>query len=291
MLNGSKTQCNPIIEKYKFTNCYRVLDRTTQYLVKNISSSQTDSPGDVFLRTILFKNFNKIETWQAIEDRFGKIGLNNFNSIEIAKFLSELRAEKSKIYSAAYIMPSGKSQWGSSIKHENNLKMISHMLKLELHHSIWDHNHLGDIYNAFLKMPSIGKFLAFQYSVDIAYSTYSQATESQFVIAGPGAVRGIKKCFPDAVEKEFTYIIEKMADQQESEFERLGLQFQPLQNRALQLIDCQNIFCEVDKYLRVKRPELNISTSRIKQNYTPHKERIHYQLPEKWKAAIPRTTI
>ena len=45
-----------------------------------------------------------------------------------------------------------------------------------------------------------------------------------------------------------------MAENQEDEFARRGIEFQTLWGRPLQLIDCQNLFCEVDKYARVYHP-------------------------------------
>lgn len=47
-----------------------------------------------------------------------------------------------------------------------------------------------------------------------------------------------------------------MADSQEDQFERLGIQFESLSGRRLQLIDCQNLFCEVDKYARRAHPDV-----------------------------------
>jgi hypothetical protein len=60
-----------------------------------------------------------------------------------------------------------------------------------------------------------------------------------------------------------------MADTQERHFARLGLAFDGLVGRALQLVDCQNLFCEVDKYARVAHPDVaGISgRTRIKQTF------------------------
>jgi hypothetical protein len=281
-----KTIADPILNDYKFTNCYRVLDRVSQFLVKNITSNNHYDAPDIFFRTLIFKLFNKIETWQSLESRIGDITLDNFKEDEYICVLSEMKAQQSKIYSAAYIMPSGKKEWGSSIKHENNIRMIRSLINDGMHENIWISSNLEDIYKGFLKIRSIGKFLAFQYAIDIAYSHHSMATEDQFVMAGPGAARGIKKCFPNAVETDFNKIIEYMALNQNEEFSRLGLSFQGIKNRPLQLVDCQNLFCEVDKYLRVKRPELDPRAKRIKQRYTPHGQPIQYCLPSKWNAHI-----
>ena len=82
-------------------------------------------------------------------------------------------------------------------------------------------------------------------------------------------------------EKE---IIKIVADRQEIEFERLGLSFKSLWGRKLQLIDCQNLFCEVDKYSRVRHPNItgNSKRTRIKQKYKRNHEPIEYWFPPKW---------
>ena len=79
-------------------------------------------------------------------------------------------------------------------------------------------------------------------------------------------------------------MIRVMADRQEVEFERLGLTFQTLWGRRLQLIDCQNLFCEVDKYARVVHPEATgaAGRTRIKQKFKAHEDPIEYWFPPKW---------
>ena len=52
----------------------------------------------------------------------------------------------------------------------------------------------------------------------------------------------------------------------------------------MQLIDCQNLFCEVDKYARVAHPEIRgISPrTRIKQKFRSNMTPIDYWFPPKW---------
>ena len=79
-------------------------------------------------------------------------------------------------------------------------------------------------------------------------------------------------------------IIKLMADRQEAEFSRLGLDFRNLWGRPLQLIDCQNLFCEVDKYARVAHPGIRGKSQRqrIKRKYVPEAQGIDYWFPPKW---------
>ena len=58
--------------------------------------------------------------------------------------------------------------------------------------------------------------------------------------------------------------------------------FKPLPGHEPTLIDLQNCFCETDKFLRVKMPELQIDNVRIKQHYKPASRDIKYQFPNKW---------
>ena len=56
-----------ILNQFKFTNAYRATDRVSQYLIKNVIYFGNQSPKEVFFRILLFKLFNKIETWKSIE--------------------------------------------------------------------------------------------------------------------------------------------------------------------------------------------------------------------------------
>jgi hypothetical protein len=75
-----------------------------------------------------------------------------------------------------------------------------------------------------------------------------------------------------------------MADHQEEHFARLGLRFAGLRGRRLQLIDCQNLFCEVDKYARVAHPDVQgiSGRTRIKQAFRPVGEPMPAWFPPKW---------
>ena len=130
----------------------------------------------------------------------------------------------------------------------------------------------------------LGDFLAYQYVTDLNYSELTSFSESDFVIPGPGAKNGLQKCFSSFGGLNPSDIIRRVTEQQNEEFERLGLQFRSLWGRPLQLIDCQNLFCEVDKYSRVAHPEVKGVTdrTRIKQIYRGKVTPINYTYPNKW---------
>src|SRR5204863_1668511 len=116
------------------------------------------------------------------------------------------------------------------------------------------------------------------------YSQLTNFSEMSFVVPGPGAKNGIRKCFQTLGGLNEVDMIRLMADRQEEEFSRLGLDFRSLWGRPLQLIDCQNLFCEVDKYARLAHPDVaGVSRrSRIKQRFAPSADPILYWYPPKW---------
>ena len=134
----------------------------------------------------------------------------------------------------------------------------------------------------------IGPFLAFQFSIDINYSTATMFDESEFVVAGPGALSGISKCFDSVPRGSEEDIIYWVCERQEEEFAKRGLEFKYLGGRRLQPIDIQNLFCEVDKYSRVSHQGIKGISERttIKQKFRPNLDPIAYFFPPKWGLTI-----
>ena len=64
-----------ILGSYKFTNAYRASDRTSQYLIQHViyRDDLPDDPAEVFFRIVLFKLFNRIDTWELDPSR-GRTG-------------------------------------------------------------------------------------------------------------------------------------------------------------------------------------------------------------------------
>lgn len=273
-----------ILRTYKFTNAYRASDRVSQYLIKQVIYEGDQCPEEVFFRIILFKTFNKIETWKLLRSVLEDITFKDYDFKVYDNILSQAQAKGQTIYSAAYIMPSGSSSFGHKIKHRNHLRLLETMMADKLCDQICEAKSMQNVFELLRRYPMIGNFLAYQYTIDINYSELTNFSELSFVVPGPGAKDGIRKCFSDYGGLSEVDLIKCMADRQEEEFKRLGLNFQSLWGRRLQLIDCQNLFCEVDKYSRLAHPEISGLTGRkrIKQKYRPTSEQIDFFYPPKW---------
>lgn len=275
---------DPILLKHKFTNAYRASDRVSQYLIKNVIYKGDQSAKDTLFRILIFKIFNKIQTWELLEDELGKIVWSEYSFNRYNEILKNILAAKEPIYSGAYIMASGKSTFGFSKKHENHLKIIESMIYSNLADKIQSAKSLEGVYNLLLSYPTIGTFLAYQYTIDINYSELINFGEMDFVMPGPGAKDGIRKCFSSLGGYSESDVIRLVSENQEKEFSRLELEFKNLWGRPLQLIDCQNLFCETDKYARVAHPEFTglSERKRIKQIYKQTFTKINYWYPPKW---------
>ncbi len=276
---------DPIIARYKFTNAYRASDRVSQYLIQNVIYGGSQSVPEVFFRTILFKLFNKIETWELLCYKLGEVAWEEYCFDRFDVILANALASKTRIYSAAYIMPSGNSAFGYRQKHRNHLKLLERMMEDEVPQQIASAGSMRQAFEILRSYPMIGDFLAYQFVTDLNYSEICDFSEMEFVVPGPGARDGIHKCFADLGGLSEPDIIRLVAERQEREFDRLGLKFRFLWDRRLQLIDCQNLFCEVSKYARVRHPDIpgNNGRTRIKQVYRPSDNPIAYWYPPKWK--------
>ena len=278
---------NAVLTTYKFTNAYRASDRASQYLIRNViyRADLPRSPREVFFRILLFKLFNKIETWELLERSFGLITFDEYCFARYDEVLARAMRDGRRIYSAAYIMPPGSSAFGRPVKHQNHLLLLERMMEDRLPELLAQTRTMQEGFERFRAYPTIGDFLAYQFITDINYSEITDFSEMDFVVPGPGARDGLRKCFADPGGLNEPELIRLMADLQEQEFARLGLDFQSLWGRRLQLIDCQNLFCEVDKYARVAHPQIAGRTgrTRIKQKFEPTTTPINLFYPPKWK--------
>lgn len=274
---------DPILKTYKFCNSYRVNDRVSQYLLKNvIYNGKTYKDEDMLFRIILFKLFNKESTWELLLKEFKDITLSTFDMKEYSKVLTNAINNNIKIYNDAYISCATKA-FGYDRKHDNHLALLNKMFIIDkVQDKILKCTNMEQAFKIIKSYPLIGNFMAYQLITDINYSDIVDWKEDEFTVAGPGSLRGIKKCFIDKGNLSNEDIIRYMYNHQEEEFKRLNLDFKTLGNRKLQLIDIQNIFCELDKYCREKVPSLKSNRTKIKKKYTPKQTKIEYIYPPKW---------
>ncbi len=275
---------DPILSSYKFTNAYRAADRVSQFLIRNVMYvGRFDAP-DLVFRVLLFKLFNKTQTWSLLERMLGPIESKRFDVDLFDRVLSAAMQGGASIYSAAYIMPSGPISVRRPRKHRMHLELLATLMRDGTINRLIASKSMAAAYDILVALPGIGPFLAYQLATDLNYSEHLALSEMEFVMPGPGARDGLRKCFSSFGDYSEADVIRWVAERQESEFSLRGLKFQSLWGRPLQLIDCQNLFCEVDKYARVAHPEIagHSGRTRIKQRFSAQPALPKPWFPPKW---------
>lgn len=272
-----------ILARYKFTNPWRASDRASQFLIREVIYREREvAPEDLLTRIVLFRLFSRPLTWLAIERELGLIGVATLYDKRLPELLERLSRD-GPLYTGAFILCANRA-YGFERKHLNHLALVRDMMGAgRLPRAIARAQTLRGVYERLRRFPLIGPFMGYQLAIDINYSQLVDFSEDEFTVPGPGAERGIRKVFPAARRREMPQIIRMMVDEQEARCEALGVAPpRLLGRRRLHAIDCQNLFCELDKYARVRFPELLSSRRRIKATFTPSKEPLALFYPPKW---------
>ena len=296
---------DPIFSKYKFTNVYRVLDRSSQYMVKNvIYNGNTYSREAMFWRIMLYKHFNLPGTWDYLIQRLGDIDEKTSFS-DISRVLLEYEAQGSKPYSNAYMMTAAflSGTKGKYVHMKGNgwkkYQLYFYVFEKELTpdyvKALLDSNSPMMFLNGLRNITSFGDFIAYQIIQDLCYSEVFDFDLNTFCLAGVGTIKGIERCFDISGKADYGEIV--MWVQQNidilrktySEQSGMDLTFNGIPGLEPMVPDYSNIFCESDKYLRAlgsKTEGKEIEGERMKNFFTPSPNRIEYCFPPKWGVKI-----
>lgn len=273
-----------ILQTYKFCNVYRAADRVSQYMIREVCyHDESCAPEDRLFQIAAFRTFSKIETWRSVRDFLGRYPtLDDLGDGSFTKALERARAQNRGLYTGAFIL-CATDAYGRSLKHLNHVELFRHMF---LHDALGERllvaRSLREVYELLHAYPLMGDFMSYQTAIDLNYSDLINFSENEFTQAGPGALRGIKKCFESLGDHMPTEVILWMVEYQEEELARFGLPFDGLWGRPLHAIDCQGLFCEADKYCREAAPELPSARKRIKARFSVTPEPIRLFFPPKW---------
>jgi alpha-glutamyl/putrescinyl thymine pyrophosphorylase clade 1 len=272
-----------ILQIFKFCNVYRAADRVSQYMIQYVAYEKAASTADLIFQIVAFRTFSNIGTWEGVKQALGgPPTLADLSSGAFENALDLVKAREGRLYTGAFILCANKV-FGHQEKHRNHVALFKHMfLEKELATRILGANSLEGIVKQLEAFPLMGPFMAYQTAIDLNYSDLFHFDENDYTQAGPGAVRGLKKAFVDLGDYSPADTIRWMVDQQEDEFARLDLPFSGLFGRPLHAIDCQGLFCELDKYCREAAPHLASNRSRIKARFTPGQDLPRLFFPPKW---------
>lgn len=278
---------DPILAAYKFCNAYRALDRETQYLIREICYGQeSTAPADKIFQIVAFRFFSRGDTWDRLRSYLGRSPIiDDLVDGSFRRAIENAMAD-GPIYTHAFILCAADS-YGQGRKYLNHIELFRDMfIDHDFAEFVLSAQSLRSIYDELHSFPLIGNFMAYQIAIDLNYSDLIDFSENEFTVPGPGSLRGIRKVFVDIGDMSPAEVVMWMVDHQGEEFRRLGYEFSGLFGRELTAIDCQNLFCETDKYCRVAVPELASARSQIKAKFNASAKSIDLFLPPKWQLDI-----
>jgi len=118
---------------------------------------------------------------------------------------------------------------------------------------------MADIYDWLRTFKGMGCFNAYQLLLNLTYTGLANFPDTDpFVVVGPGARAGLKRCFgPNLSRSQELDIIRWMQSTQHEHFARLELSctLGPPGSayHKMQLCDIEHTLCEVDKYVRLSQ--------------------------------------
>jgi alpha-glutamyl/putrescinyl thymine pyrophosphorylase clade 1 len=274
-----------ILQTYKFCNVFRAADRVSQFMIRDVAYGHDadTTPRDRIFQIVAFRTFSKIETWRGVTETLGGAPrLEHLRSGAFERALDWVKSETGGLYTGAFILCANKA-FGFDEKHRNHVGLFKHMfLEHACAERILQAPSLEDVVALLESFPLLGPFMAYQTAIDLNYSELLDFSENDYTQAGPGALRGLKKAFTTLGDYTPAETILWMVERQDEEFARLELPFRGLFGRKLHGIDCQGLFCELDKYCREAVPELTSARSRIKAKYVAALGDMKLFFPPKW---------
>jgi hypothetical protein len=296
---------DPILQRYKFTNVFRELDRTTVWFRKNVRDRMRRDPA-VLLATVVFRWFCKQEIGEVVFNQFS-IPFDDFGTTPWDHFLKcgSTRLMKSAIQAAfpsgpyvtgAYMLrsPTGMSKldgmlslcegfWGNSNWREVGTCMLPNSRCLEFFPPFRGPVSMERFTRWLQEFPGMGPFLAYEVACDLQYTDLlCNAPDTQiWANVGPGARRGLNRLGdkrnlkprngkPKNVYnlpiKENDALVMMRELLDRSRREHYWPQNQSCGWRSWDMRTVEHTLCEFDKYSRVKNNEGNTP----KQLYRRH---------------------
>lgn len=254
-----------ILQNYKFTNAFRACDRVSQYLIKEVIYEPTAStePEEVVFRVLLFKLFNSIPAWEALKATFGIPTWKGFNEQAYGQVLGSAWSKGANIWNAAY-MQNDLSNYAQVCpqKHPRYLRLLKDIMSTNVTGKLQAARTYRDAFQVLYAYPLHKGFIGMQHLTDLNYSSVINFDEDDFIVPGPGAYRGLQKCWSVRLnEPTAMRIIRECVNDQQTFFQAVGEQPVTLFGRRLHAIDIQNLYCETDKYARVAHPSFSIGPS------------------------------
>lgn len=244
---------DPIVSTHKFTNVYRLLDYGSQFVLTDLIDEQLD-PADQLARLFLYRHTGRVEAWQYLFLQLGDYptranlddvldcwreyrgaGVTKPKGRNVKGGFQSTSFERPTFTGAYLVFPQSQERGTDKLESIVDLTRRLFVDGRVADSFLWANNQQAR-FAALRDNKGVADFMSMQILTDWGYTT--EFRENDFVVAGPGAVRGAKALDPVGAP-----IGTVRWAHREISFLRLG-------DRAPSLMDAQNTLCEFSKYLR-----------------------------------------
>lgn len=271
-----------ILGTHKFCNTFRYTDRVSQDLIVKIINMPISALDDIF-NVVMYRFFSNPDTYGHICATLGhRPIINDLTDCTLTDILDSYMLDGNTLYTDAFILCAS-SYFGQKRKHQNHIELFRHMfLGDNFASKVLATKSMKNLVELLQTYPMVGPFMSYQIANDLCYLDSVHIDPNTYTVAGPGALRGIAKAFESTGSLSSSEVILYMYKNQHVEFAKYGYDFFANGGEELGLVDCQGLFCELDKYCRVARPDLLSNRVNIKKKYADTGKiptKIH---PNKW---------
>lgn len=258
---------NPIIQEFRFTNVRREHDKETKWVIENVCKADM-TVANKWMNLILFRMVNKSKTCEHFMpidfDRVDWEKINNYVMTAPDDYVMFTNAFKTSGVKGAAAKALGHT---SAFKDKEHgvpplISVIQYCQSIyekgDLINAICSCNNAQQVFQALQGVPGIGYFLAYQIFVDYTYCPESPWSENEFVVAGPGARRGLDCVFANRDGMTYEESLFWLRDNWQTICDWLQLPWNPDQifvdldpeDRYMNVMSLQNCHCEISKYIR-----------------------------------------
>lgn len=231
---------DPVLQRYRFCNIYRELDKVTRWIDSNIRTPYEDHPNLWFMLAIA-RQINWPDTLAEL-----RWPVNKYDPERLKAVLQARKLRKEQVYTGAYML---NCNWHPDWKGERDKATFTADLVLQ---SVWKAKRqmpkqgstLLSVAEFLQKGHGWGSFTAAQVVADLKYAeSWVDASDwYTFALSGPGSRRGMAIVAGKEARSEQEWYIWLMELQ---ELFNARWHFAPLHAQ-----DLQNTLCEYSKYCR-----------------------------------------
>ncbi|EST08335.1 Chromo domain protein [Kalmanozyma brasiliensis GHG001] len=247
---------DPVLRSTKFANVFRVLDRSTQYVLTNVVQDGPQDQREVCFRIILFRSFARISTYEVIKSALGGAPtLAGFSPAAYENILLPHIGAGNPVYGSSYFIPAPRD-FKTQYPFQSTLRLIQLMIRTGLPEKLAELHHMRDAHSLLVTCPGLGPFLAMQLLLDLNLSEHFDFNEEEFAACGPGSRAGLVEIFGKYVSGFELDAMRWIQANQDHYWAKYGIanvpHLCPARKPGLNVVDIEHTLCEVFKYRRAK---------------------------------------